>query len=104
MYKGDILFVKFEDEYHGVAQVQEIAKFLNLDVSNSFCEKILEAVDLKELKTNAALSDPSIKVGGGLYGELMWQKWFTVHQNSWFDKKYKKLYESMSIPMHYEFE
>ena len=100
---GDILFL-YEGMELQVSFLQGIAAFLGIDVTDEFCEKVMADLDLVKLKNDKTLMHPTVRVGGGLDGCFMWQKWFTVGQNEWFDAKFKEQYDSMDskIEMHYE--
>ena len=104
--KGEILFLKYEDMKQDiVSQINRIAAFLDIELSESHLQKIVHDVDFKQMKADmektkiTTLKFPKSFVRKGEIGE--WKKYFTVEQNEWFDRKYKKLYEELSIDVDY---
>ena len=103
--KGDILFLKYEDLKADITTgIKKIASFLGYELSEAHLEKIVHDTDIKQMKSGAILehtklTDPSDLIRTGQIGE--WKKYFTVEQNEWFDREYKKLYEELSIDVAY---
>ena len=103
--KGEMLFLKYEDlKQDIVSAIKKIAAFLNVKLSDALLQKIVHDVNIKQMKNNQSVmsephSTPGQFVRSGQSGE--WKKYFTVEQNEWFDNKYKKLYEGLSIDVDY---
>ena len=85
----------------------KIAEFLNIKISDSHLKRILHDSNVKQMKQMMKdqrvpwLKESAEFVRKGQSSQ--WKKYFTVEQNEWFDKKYKKLYAELpGIDVHYE--
>ena len=102
--KGQLLFIKYEDMKQDLlSNVKQIASFLNIQVSDKHMQQVVNDSSMEEMKSE--LYDwhefkPGTHVRSGESGE--WEKYFTAEQNEWFDRKYKKLYEDLTIEVNYE--
>ena len=101
-----MLYLKYEDMKQDIVpEINKIAAFLGIKLSESHLQKIVHDVNIKQMKRDEAVTkEPNAADGGqfvrsGQSGE--WKKFFTVEQNEWFDDKYKKLYEELSLDIDY---
>ena len=103
--KGEMLVLKYEDlKQDIVSGIKKIAAFLNVKLSDALLQKIVHDVNIEQMKNDKIVMDephstPGQFVRSGQSGE--WKKYFTVEQNEWFDNKYKKLFEGLSIDIDY---
>ena len=84
-------------------QVRRIVAFLQLQVPEKHMQLVVQDSNIKGMKNDLKdMEDftPGTFVRSGQSGE--WKKYFTVEQNEWFDTKYKKLYEDLSIDVDYD--
>ncbi|XP_046561662.1 sulfotransferase 1A2-like isoform X2 [Haliotis rubra] len=93
-----VFYLYYEDmKVNPLKCVKDMARFLDLDVTDKFCEDLIEACSFKNLKEKEARHkqegiDPGIwkKGAGGTFyrkGEIGdWKNWFTVAENERFDQ------------------
>ena len=105
--RENLPFIKFEDMKKDiVAVMKRIAQFLNISLPETLMQRIVDDVNIKKMKEDAAIiNEPNVKPGGeyvrkGQSGD--WKKYFSVEQNERFDEKYKELYAKLKIDVKYE--
>ena len=97
-HHDNILFVRYEDMLQDIPrEIQRVADFLQVDMSDRLLERILKDSSFKEMQANPNINrdnNPNFDqtkykfVRSGKKDE--WKTHFTVSQNEWFDAKYEK--------------